>query len=163
MKTIEQPTVTIEPVRQGDEELIQEIFDAMSPEARFHRFLQAMPVLSSGMRRLLADVDGVKHRAWVAMADDRPVGIVRIIVDQDGDMELSVAVIDAMHRRGIGRRLVATALQAAAESGHPTVTVLVHPVNRASVAMFRSLGTSFRNDYGLLVGRVPTSRMAAAA
>lgn len=163
MKTMEQQVVTIEPVRQGDEVLIQEIFDAMSPEARYHRFLQAMPVLSPAMRRLLADVDGDRHQAWVAKVDYRPVGIVRIIVDQDGDMELSVAVIDAMHRRGIGRRLVHTALEAAAGAGRQTVAVLVHPVNRASVAMFRSIGTSFRYEYGLLVGRVPTSSMAVAA
>lgn len=153
---------TIRPVRHGDELLVQEIVDGMSPESRYHRFLQAMPQLSAGMRRLLADVDGVRHRAWAAYVGDRPVGVVRLIADQHGDHELSVAVIDAMHRQGIGRALVRTALTAAANDGLTSVAIMVHPENVASIRMFRRLGARFRYEFGLLVGRVPVTEPTPA-
>ena len=157
------PDITIRPVRHGDELLVQEIVDGMSPESRYYRFLQAMPRLSPGMRRLLADVDGVRHRAWAAYVGDRPVGVVRLVADQTGDHELSVAVVDAMHRRGVGGALIATALAAADEAGIDAVSIMVHPENAASIRMFRKLGAKFRFEFGLLVGRLPVRRPATAA
>jgi ribosomal protein S18 acetylase RimI-like enzyme len=154
---------TIVPVNHGDETLIQEIFDGMSLESRFYRFIHATPVLTRGMRRLLADVDGTRHRAWSAHADGRPVGIVRLVADQTGDIELSVSVVDAVHRRGVGRSLVETALRAAADAGVEHVTVLVHPENRASITLFRQLGGKFRYEFGLLVGEVPARQTQAMA
>ena len=156
------PEITIRPVRSGDELLVQEIFDGMSPESRYQRFLQAMPRLSPGMRRMLADVDGTRHRAWAAYFGDRSVGVVRLISDQTGDHELSVAVVDAMHRRGIGQLLVETALAAAHTEGLDLVSVIIHPDNAASITMFRRLGTRFRFEFGLLIGRVPVRTAASA-
>lgn len=155
------PELAIRPVRRGDELLVQEIFDGMSPEARYQRFLQAMPRLSENMRRMLADVDGTRHRAWAAYVGDRPVGVVRLISDQTGNLELSVAVVDAMHRRGIGQRLVAVALGAANTEGLESVSVMIHPDNAASITMFRRLGTRFRFEFGLLIGRVPVRSAAS--
>ena len=155
------PEITIRPVRPGDELLVQEIFDGMSPESRYQRFLQAMPRLSENMRRMLADVDGARHRAWAAYLGDRPVGVVRMISDQTGDHELSVAVVDAVHRRGIGQRLVETALTAARAEGLESVSVMIHPDNAASITMFRRLGTRFRFEFGLLIGRVPVRAAAS--
>jgi ribosomal protein S18 acetylase RimI-like enzyme len=155
--------IVIKPVRRGDEVLVQEVFDGMSNESRFHRFLQAMPVLTAGMRRLLADVDGDKHRAWSAHSGDQVVGVVRTIIDQTGELELSVSVVDAAQRRGIGRRLVEVALADAAERGHEDVVVLIHPENRASVQLFRGIGASFRYEFGMLAGRVPCRVMEVAA
>lgn len=163
MKDFTLEKVSIEPLRRGDETTIQEIFDGMSPEARFHRFMQAMPRLRPNLRRILADVDGEKHNAWVARVDGRAVGIVRIIADQYGDFELAVSVIDAIARRGVGRRLVEVALENAARSGVDEVVVMIHPQNQASVKLFRSMGAAYRLDFGLLVGRVPTPEMAVAA
>ena len=160
---IDHDRIDIERLERGDEARVQEVFDAMSPESRYFRFLQATPILTNGMRRVLADVDGVRHRAWVASTGERTLGIVRLVADQTGDLELSVAVIDAAQRQGIGRTLVETALKAAAESGTANVTVLIHPQNTASVAMFRRMGAEFELEFGLLAGRVPTRAMAVAA
>jgi ribosomal protein S18 acetylase RimI-like enzyme len=147
--------IAIRPVRHGDELLVQRIVDGLSPESRYHRFLQAMPRLSPSMRRLLADVDGVRHRAWAAYVSDRPVGVVRLVADQRGDHELSVAVVDAMHGRGIGSALVDVALAVAGADGIDSVALMIHPENAASVKMFRRMGAAFRFEFGLLVGRLP--------
>lgn len=152
--------IEIRPVRAGDEVLVQEIFDGMSPEARYYRFLQATPVLSPSLRRLLAAVDGERHRAWSAHLGDRPVGIVRLVRDRHGDLELSVSVVDALHRRGIGGRLVETALEAA---GDEPVKLVIHPENSASVLMFRKLGANFRYELGLLVGIITAPKSLEVA
>jgi ribosomal protein S18 acetylase RimI-like enzyme len=160
---IESGDIEIKPFRNGDEVTVQRIFDSMSLESRYHRFIQATPRLTAGMRRMLADVDGHKHRAWVAWDADRPVGLSRIVVDQFGDFELSVSVVDGMQRRGLGRELVSTALASAADAGRDSVMILVHPENHASVALFRRMGATFEYEFGLLNGRVPTDVMATAA
>ena len=163
MQDFQSHDLVIEPFRRGDEVTIQEIFDALSPEARYHRFMQAMPVLKPNLRRLLAAVDGDKHQAWVARIAHRPVGIVRTIIDQTGELELAVSVVDAASRRGIGRRLTEVALDAAGRAGVDDVIVMIHPQNVPSMAMFRSMGASFRLEFGLMIGRVPTRSAAVAA
>lgn len=155
--------IQIRPVRRGDDALVQEIFDGMSAASRYHRFMQATPVLSPGMLRLLADVDGTRHRAWSAHIGDRAVGISRLIADSCGDLELSVAVIDSAHRRGVGRRLVDHALKEAAGDGSREVVIMVHPENGPSIALFRKLGARFRFEYGALIGRVPVPAGAEVA
>jgi acetyltransferase len=163
MKNANSTNFHIEPFRHGDEVTIQRIFDGMSPESRFHRFVTAMPTLRPGFRRMLADVDGTRHRAWVAKVDHEPVGIVRVIADQFGDHELAVSVVDSMHRRGVGRSLIETAVEDAALRGIEELTLMIHPDNRASVTMFRKMGASFVFEFGLLAGRLPTRIMAVAA
>ena len=156
--------IAIEALADGDEVTVQAVFDGMSPEARYFRFLQAMPHLRPSLRRILATVDGNRNQAFVARGDGRPLGIVRLHLDSAGDLELSVAVVDAARGRGIGRALVTRALAVAAAQ-HPgrTLAVLVHPENGPSVALFRSLGCRFELDEGLLVGRIPVGVLELVA
>jgi ribosomal protein S18 acetylase RimI-like enzyme len=81
--------------------------------------------------------------------------VVRLVADQRGDHELSVAVVDAMHGRGIGSALVDVALAVAGADGIDSVALMIHPENAASVKMFRRMGAAFRFEFGLLVGRLP--------
>jgi GNAT superfamily N-acetyltransferase len=154
--------VRVVPLTRGDEDTVQRVFDAMSPESRYYRFLQAMPRLPGGMRRLLAGADGERHRAAAAWHDDRPVGIVRLVTDRDGDVELSVAVIDAYHGRGLGRTLVAAALETARTMGREPM-VLVHGQNHRALGLFRSHGFRFTIDGWALVGRIAPDRQGVAA
>ena len=155
--------IEITPLRNGDQVTVQTVFDGMSPEARFHRYLQAMPALRPAHRRLLADVERPEHRAWVARDGNRPVGIVRIATDAEGAAELAVEVVDAVRGMGLGRRLVEHALTEAAEAGVPMLSLLVHPTNTASRGLFRSMGVDFVLEDGLLVGRLPVRSLAAVA
>lgn len=155
--------ITITPLRNGDEVTVQSVFDAMSPEARFHRYLMAMPTLRAGHRAILADVDRPDHRAWVARDGYTPLGIVRLATDGEGTTELAVEVIDAARRQGLGRRLIRHALDEAAASGVDEVALLVHPSNTASRSLFQSMGTDFALEDGLLVGVLAVRSLAAVA
>lgn len=156
--------VSIVPLDDGDERTVQAVFDGMSPEARFFRFLQAMPALRPSLRTTLAAVDGTRQLALVARLHGAPVGIVRVHATEHGDVEMAVSVVDAARRRGIGRALVERALAMVAARGDAReVSVLVHPENRASIDLFTSVGARFELDEGLLVGRVPVGALELVA
>ncbi len=153
----------IRPMGLGDAAAVDEVFAAMSPEARFFRYLRAMPQLSDGARRVLANVDGVRHFAHVAEAGGEAVGIARVVKDGEGSAELAVEVADRHTGRGLGRALTRSVLDDAAAHGIREVDLLLHPDNHRAVRLFRSLGARFVYDNGLLCGRMPTRQVAELA
>lgn len=142
---------------------LHEVFEAMSPTARYMRYLAASPRLTTAMVRVLSDVDGSRHAVWRATCGDRTVGLVRLHDDREGAPELAVEVVDDHHGRGIGKALVATALRHAAKQGARSVQVLVHPDNMRAIRLFRSVGASFVFRSGLLEGVVPATTYTTVA
>ena len=147
----------------GDAEAVDRVFDAMSPEARFFRYLRAMPRLTDGARNALANVDGTRHFARVAEADGEPVGIARVVKDAEGSAELAIEIADPHTGRGLGRALTRCVLDDAAARGITEVELLLHPDNHRAVRLFRSFGARFVYDGGLLSGRMPTRRIEELA
>lgn len=99
------------------------------------------------MRRALLDVDGRDHIALVAEAggDGRceppAVGIARMIRDPrvPDEAELAVAVVDAWHRRGVGRRLLEEIGQQAVAVGVTQLHARVLPDNTAALELLRAV------------------------
>lgn len=141
---------------------IREVFDGMSERSRYMRYLGPMPRISTGALSLLSAVDPERHLAWSAVCGGVSVGMVRIVRDRNGEVELAVEVADDHARHGLGRRLTHQALAGAAGWGERSVYLIVHPQNRRAVAMFRSIGAEFRYDVGVLVGDLPVSSDASA-
>ena len=111
------------PASPGEVEVVRAVFDGMSEESRRRRFLVSMPMMAPTVARALTAVDGVRHVAIVAQtAGDRPtpVGIGRYVVTAPGTAEISLAVIDSWHRRGVGRRLLRELARTALRSGITT-------------------------------------------
>jgi len=105
--------VILRPVACGDREYFRTGFRSMSPQSRYRRFFSYSPGLSDAQLRYFNEVDQINHVAWVAVAD-RPtraagLGVARFIrmPEQPDVAEFSVAVIDAMQRKGLGRALLA--------------------------------------------------------
>lgn len=155
--------ITVEPMERGDAETVDAVFEAMSPEARYFRFLQAMPRLSESMRAALSDVDGSRHLAAIARHEGRPIGLVRLVGEQSTEMELSVSVVDDWSRRGVGRLLTSRAIWAAEEAGVPRLSIFVHPQNRPAMSLFRDLGFAFTLDGGVMAGRLDLDSVLTAA
>lgn len=155
--------ISVKPMEKGDVHAVDAVFEAMSPEARYFRFLQAMPRLSGAMRAALSDVDGARHRAAVARHGDRSIGLVRLVGDPAGEMELSVSVVDDWSRQGVGRLLATGAIGAAREAGVPLLSVFVHPQNRPAMSLFRDLGFAFTFDGGVMEGRLDLASVLTAA
>lgn len=134
-----------------------QVFEAMSAEARAHRFFGTTPRLSRSALTALTALDPDRHRAWVAQCGGTAVALVRAIYDRAGDVELAVEVADDHSGRGIGRRLVETALRHVGRDWQEAfVTLIVHPQNGGARGFFRAMGAEFTYDEGVLVGELAT-------
>jgi GNAT superfamily N-acetyltransferase len=134
--------VTLRDLRRDDSDLLDTIVAGLSPQSRYLRFHSPIPALSAGLRRVLLDVDGHDRIALVAETDDgTAVGIARVIRDprRPEQGELAVEVVDAWHRRGVGRGLVAAVVERASAAGVRRLTARVLDENAAALGLFRSL------------------------
>ena len=100
--------IVIRPLRDGDTETVQAVFERLGAESRRRRFGGAKTQLSTAELALLARVDGLHHVlvAYVG-GDARPAGIARLV--RDGHTaEVAFEVADEHHGRGIGTALALT-------------------------------------------------------
>jgi GNAT superfamily N-acetyltransferase len=124
--------------------VVDAVFAGLSARSRLLRFHAPVPRLTAAMRRRLADVDGQRHVAVVALAagadgGPQPVGVARAIGSGSGTADVAVAVVDAWQRRGLGRRLL-TAVAAAAEgAGYTHLRGSVLPENTGMLGLARRL------------------------
>jgi L-amino acid N-acyltransferase YncA len=155
---------TIQPLRHGDVAAVTELFDAMSPRSRRHRFLSPMPRLTTKMLTYLVDVDGVRHIAVAARVGARCVGIARAFVVRGNPCvaEVAVAVADAHQGRGLGRRLMDALSNEARALGIRELEATVDPGNAAALALARSVASTAWYDEGLVRTRwlLPTASAA---
>ncbi|MGQ0573949.1 MAG: GNAT family N-acetyltransferase, partial [Pseudonocardia sp.] len=134
--------IVLRELRRDDAAVLDTVFAGLSPDSRYLRFHAPVPRLTAGLRRALLDVDGRDHIALVAEDDiGDPVGVARAVRDRTrrDEAELAVAVVDAWHRRGVGRRLVQAVADRAAGVGIRRLTARVLPENAAALGLFRSL------------------------
>jgi GNAT superfamily N-acetyltransferase len=92
--------ITVRPLRNGETEVVQAVFDRLGPRSRLLRFNGAKNVLTRSDLELLSRVDG-NHHVLVAWHDGEPVGIARLV--RDGDTaEVAFAVVDDLQGKGVG-------------------------------------------------------------
>jgi RimJ/RimL family protein N-acetyltransferase len=144
--------VILRPLHGGEINVLETVFDGLSPQSRQQRFLVPMPRLPGSARKALANVDGHDHVAWVAMLDGQPVGICRYVRTGPDTAEVAFEVVDAEQGRGIGLALVDAVTTVARANGITSLEATVEPDNRASVAMLSRLGIRLSMDDGLLEG-----------
>lgn len=127
-------------LRPDEGDLLDALMAGLSSHSRYLRFHTPVPALTAGMRRALLDVDGRDRVALIAeTADGAPVGIARTIRDRHRrtEAELAIAVVDAWHRRGVGRRLVTEVAERALATGVRRLTARVLPENTAALGLLR--------------------------
>jgi GNAT superfamily N-acetyltransferase len=154
-----QCSVRIRELRPGEHHPVDAVFAGLSPESRYLRFHAGIPHLPESLRKALVAVDGSRHVALVAEAgpDSEPIGIARFVGTDLDRAELAIAVVDAWHRRGVGRRLLEELRQRAERSGFRELTALVLPHNRAVIRLLHEVfpGTRARFDDGVLEFTLP--------
>jgi GNAT superfamily N-acetyltransferase len=128
-------------MRPDEGAVLDAVFAGLSPRSRYLRFHSPIGGLSPPVRRALLALDE-RHRAVVALAGGRqPVGIARLIRDRlrPDEAEVAVEVVDAWHRRGVGRLLVTALAEEAQRLGVRRLRALVLPENTAAFALVRSV------------------------
>jgi GNAT superfamily N-acetyltransferase len=121
------------------EQVVDTVFAGLSPRSRYLRFHSPVPRLSVGMRRALLPVDGIQRLAVAAWCGDEPLGIARATAIGEGTADIAVAVVDAWHRQGLGRRLLTAVTELAERAGHTELQGAVLPENLAMMRLVRSL------------------------
>lgn len=147
------------PLLATDAAGLREAFLALSDDARWSRFLTRRADLDDAMlRRLVADVDGVRHIALVLVAlpadgDERPVGIGRLVQADDDDAvaDIALTVADGWRGRGVGSTL-ARALVARRPAAVRRLVTVVADGNGPILALLSRLGatTTRREGPGVL-------------
>lgn len=118
----------------------------VAPVVEIERRSFSQPWEEDTFRRLLASD---RARAWTAAADG-VVGYVVLWTVGSGAQLGNLAVAPEARRRGVGRRLVRTALETARLSGADRVVLEVRESNRAAISLYHGIGFQFlgrREDY----------------
>lgn len=145
-------TALLRPLATGEVTVLETVFDGMSERSRHQRFLVPMPRLPVAHRRRLADVDGHRHVAWVALVDGVPAGICRYVRTAGHSAELAFEVADAHQGRGLGTALVDAVTTVARASGITWLEATVEPGNTASQSLLARAGVRLLLADGLLEG-----------
>ena len=148
--------VVLRPLRFDDEPAVEAWFVGLSPISRALRFFSPVPRLTTSMRQLLVADDRAGRVGVVAevrrLLRTEIVGIAHL-AELDGQRgEVAVAVADAWHGRGVGRRLLHELGNRARSAQLDELVAYTLPHNRASRSLFRTVfpGTRQRYDEGLV-------------
>lgn len=129
--------IKIRPLRSGETEVVQAVFDRLGPRSRLLRFGGAKNVLLPGELESLARVDAT-HHVLVAYIDREPVGIARLV--RDGNVaEVAYAVVDEWQGHGVGTVLVDRLAEDARAAGIERFVAEVRADNAPSLALARRL------------------------
>ena len=136
------PTVTLRPIRGADRAAIAALFDRLSPDSRYARFMGPKKVLLPRELTYLTEVDHVSHEAMVAVdgASGAIVAVARYAVDAGGVPDFAVAVDDAWHGQGLGTAVSRAVLAAAAAHGHARITAMTLWDNEPARCLLAKLG-----------------------
>jgi acetyltransferase len=125
--------ITVRPLRGGETEVVQAVFDRLGPRSRLLRFGGAKNVLLPGELERLARVDG-DHHVLVAYDGREPVGIARLVRDGcEGEVALEVA--DDWQSKGVGTLLADRLAAEARAAGIVRVHCDVRADNTPSLAL----------------------------
>ena len=134
-------TVLLREQTRADRGQIADLFAGLSSPSRNLRFGTGMPpALARRYLDILANVDGHRHAAILAIHDARVIGAARYVRDSDAaEAEIAVTVTDAFQRRGLGRLLIETLTAVGAARGVERFTYEILPENRVARALARRL------------------------
>ena len=144
----------LRPLTAAHAPAVQQLVREMSPESRYQRFFGLINELPPGMLRYLTEVDGDRHVAlgvWQRReGGDRLVGVGRFVRDADDPRaaEAAISVVDDLHRRGVGRRILDALVQEARHRGIVRLTWEVKRSNEGMRRLLRGAGARAERDRG---------------
>lgn len=150
-------------IKASDKAQLESGLARMSPESRYQRFFSERHELSTAELRYLTELDGV-HRFAIVVGvlgenggEGRGVAVARYVEfpKRAGWAEPALAITDELHGQGLGRRLFARLMSAAAEHQITNFECEVLASNRA---MRRILERLVPNAEQSLSGAVVTYR-----
>ncbi|MEU2298094.1 GNAT family N-acetyltransferase [Streptomyces antibioticus] len=145
-------TVRIRPARPGDHRQVRGFYEEMSPENLRLRFFSASPRSAARAADRACAPARPGYRALLAEADDRIIGIAEYdtgddaraeekdAAEKEARAEVSIAVADGLHHRGVGTLLVEHLVSAARAEGVTAFTADALSENHEVLRLFADLG-----------------------
>lgn len=134
--------IRIEPIREDHVEGFREALDIVARERKYLIFLEAPPF--SAMLAFVRDNIAVGHPHMVAVVDGKVVGwcdIRRATRDAQAHCGvLGMGIVPGYRDRGLGRRLITAALDAARAAGLHRVELNAHADNLRAIALYERVG-----------------------
>ena len=134
-------------IRQGhrsDRDLLVQVFEHLSAESRYRRFLTPMLELGDAALRRLTAIDHHDHEAMIALdeAGDEALGVARYVrcAERPDMAEVAVTVVDDWQGRGLGTLLLEVISARAREERVRTFTALMLASNGEMMHLLRELG-----------------------
>jgi len=91
--------------------------------------------------------DHERETAWIAEADGRRVGCVLVVAEARDTARLRVLLVDpAVRGRGLGSRLVSSAIEFARSAGYDEMVLWTNDVLRAAIAIYLKAGFSLVSE-----------------
>ncbi|MGW7409969.1 bifunctional acetate--CoA ligase family protein/GNAT family N-acetyltransferase [Streptomyces sp. NPDC054833] len=134
-------TVCIRPVHPGDHDQLQGLYEEMSPESLRLRFFAAgrRSAEMAADRACAAPRPG--HRTLLAETKGQAIGLAEYDTGGTGtEADISLAVADGLHHRGVGTLLVEHLVSAARAEGVTAFTADALSENREVLRLFADLG-----------------------
>lgn len=150
-------TAYLRPLEPGETDAILAVFDQMSDSSRALRYLTGLARLPQQMLRMLTDVDGHRHGAWIASVGGEPAGVARFVrlPGADGCAELAFEVVDRHHGRGLATALLDAITTVAAARGVRSISASLAPSNTPSRRLLARIGLETHLVDGLLEAQGP--------
>ncbi|GAA4073676.1 GNAT family N-acetyltransferase [Streptomyces shaanxiensis] len=134
-------TVCIRPVVPGDHEQLAGLYEEMSPENLRLRFFAASRRSAAVAADRACAPARSGYRALLAETQGRVIGLAEYeAVDEADCAEVSIAVADGLHHRGVGTLLVEHLVSAARAEGISTFTADALSENHEVLRLFADLG-----------------------
>ncbi|WP_392959858.1 GNAT family N-acetyltransferase [Streptomyces sp. LN245] len=134
-------TVCIRPVRPGDHEQLQGLYEEMSADNLRLRFFAASRRSAAVAADRACAPPRPGYLALMAESKDHVIGLAEYEVGDDAKTaEISIAVADGLHHRGVGTLLVEHLVSAARADGITTFTADALSENHEVLQLFADLG-----------------------
>ena len=145
VRLLDDSTVVVRPIEAGDKDALAGLFERLSEQSRYQRFLTSVTELSAAEVRYLTEVDHHDHEALVAFgpSSEFAVGVARFVrLDDPSRAEAAVTVIDEWQGRGLGTSLTQLIAERARAEGVELFEALLLADNEQMHDVLSSLGPS---------------------
>lgn len=137
--------VFLRPIANSDRDRLVDLFNRMSPQTIYFRFLRQLRELPENMIDRLVGIDRDSNFALVAIAGengkDAVIAVGRYGKDPDeGGTDLAVAVRDDWQQAGLGGYMLAKVVDIAKEHGITNFTGMMYPQNKNIQQLLVKLG-----------------------
>jgi RimJ/RimL family protein N-acetyltransferase len=142
----------LRPLTRDDRDGLLRLFQRLSDESRWRRFMSPKRTLAPRELDYLTDIDHFGHEAFAAVdeRDGSLVGVARYVRHRGTETvaELAVEVADELQRRGIGTALCLRVIERARDNGFTVLTATTLWSNQPARRLLRCLGFHARRSQG---------------